>query len=217
MNAITTLFADVSNDRALTIYDDGLPACTDAARELAAANPQIAADVQMAIADLLNSGATANDLNTAVDLIQRVPVPNNLIPDRGETRLAVGTEREANCKRSMDQQRGNTKPSALVTPSAQKRATTKKPAAPKAPRAPGAKLILKANKPVRALLTAACQAAGGTRLSPIGFASYTEFLGGVPLDKDGNAEVALIPVKGSDPVKGKNVKLIVKGGVPTVR
>lgn len=78
--------------------------------------------------------------------------------------------------------------------------------------AKGAKLALKQNKEVRALLTKAAQAAGATRLQPIGFTSYTEFLAGVPLDANGNAEVAFVPVKGNAPIQGKNVKMIINGG-----
>jgi hypothetical protein len=81
--------------------------------------------------------------------------------------------------------------------------------------AKGAKLALKQNREVRALLTKAAQAAGATRLTPIGFASYTEFLAGVPLDANGNAEVVFIPVKGNAPVTGKNVKLTITGGKVT--
>lgn len=78
--------------------------------------------------------------------------------------------------------------------------------------AKGAKLSLKQNASVRTLLKKAAAAAGGTRLTPIGFASYTEFLAGVPLDASGNAEVVFIPVKGNAPITGKNVKLTIRDG-----
>lgn len=79
-------------------------------------------------------------------------------------------------------------------------------------KAPATRLSLKQNREVRDLLTKAAQAAGGTRLTPIGFDSYTTFLAGVPLDADGNATVVFVPVKGNSPVTGKNVKLTIKGG-----
>ena len=102
---------------------------------------------------------------------------------------------------------------AKVKKAIKKAATKKAPAKAKAaPKAKGNRLSLKQNKEVRNLLTQAAQAAGGSRLSPIGFASYTEFLAGVPLDADGNADVVFVPVKGSEPIKGKNVKLTIKGG-----
>jgi hypothetical protein len=81
--------------------------------------------------------------------------------------------------------------------------------------AKGTRLSLKQNKAVRALLTKAAQAAGATRLQPIGFKSYTEFLAGVPLDANGNAEVVFVPVKGNAPIQGKNVKLTIAGGKVT--
>lgn len=76
----------------------------------------------------------------------------------------------------------------------------------------GSRLVLKQNAPVRKLLKEAAEAAGGNRLSPIGFDSYTAFLAGVPLDAQGNADVAFVPVKGNEPIRGKNVKLTIRGG-----
>lgn len=106
-----------------------------------------------------------------------------------------------------------------VKPKAAKpvKADPKAPKPVKAPKAkaPASRLILKGNAPIRALLKDAAVSFGGTRLQPVGFDSYSAFLNGVPL-KDGAAEVSLVPVKGNEPIKGCNVKLIVKDGVPTV-
>ncbi len=61
------------------------------------------------------------------------------------------------------------------------------------------KLILKANKEVRAQLMAACQKLGGTRLQPAAFETYTDFLAGIPLD-NGVARQTLAPMKGNSVV-----------------
>lgn len=104
-------------------------------------------------------------------------------------------------RRSLEERKGRTTPRSEpeVKAAKAKKAPTKK-AAPKAPK--GNRLSLKQNAPIRSQLKEAAQKLGGTRLQPIGFASFTEFLAGVPLDADGNAEVTFIPVKGSEPVQG---------------
>lgn len=123
------------------------------------------------------------------------------------------------CRRSLDIAAGKCVPQFL--PGADLIAATPKKATPATPKGKklvaGKRLVLKANKPIRLQLTEACQKLGGTRLQPIGFPSYTDFLGGIPLDAEGNAEVALIPVKGSEPLQGAgSVKLIVIDGVPRI-
>jgi hypothetical protein len=130
-------------------------------------------------------------------------------------------------RRSLEQQRGHTKP--RQEPEVQVAKTVKAGKASKAKsskgnvavskivanRKVGTRLSLKQNKEVRGLLTTAAQAVGGTRLQPVGFDSYTAFLAGVPLDANGDAEVVFIPVKGNEPIKGKNVKLTIRGGKVT--
>lgn len=97
-------------------------------------------------------------------------------------------------------------------------AVTKKLRAPKATStAPkGNKLILKANAPVRAQLMALCKKMDGTRLQADGFASYTEFLGGIPLT-NGAARVTLRVMKGKAVYPGKVIVLEVKDGAINVR
>lgn len=134
------------------------------------------------------------------------------------TGIAMGLEGPGgeNSRRALQNVRGQTTP--RQEPEVQvakvvKAGKATKPAKKAAKAAPkGSTLSLKQNAEVRSLLTKAAQAAGGTRLSPVGFASYTDFLAGVPLDADGNAEVVFIPVKGNAPIQGKNVKLTIKAG-----
>lgn len=131
--------------------------------------------------------------------------------------LARGAEDSPGCRKALrDLKAPKSEPEVKAATAAK---AIKRAAAPKAAKAvkatTGAKLALKQNKEVRGLLSAACAAAGGTRLQPIGFESYTAFLAGVPLDAEGNATVAFIPVKGPAPVAGKNVKLTIKGGKVT--
>lgn len=124
------------------------------------------------------------------------------------------------CRRSLDEAAGRCVPQYL--PGDEAAATPKKERAARKPTPKGATLkatarcVLKANKPIRAQLTEAAQKLGGTRLQPVGMDNYSAFLNGFALDADGNAEVALLPIKGSEPIKGASVKLIVKGGVPSV-
>jgi hypothetical protein len=128
-----------------------------------------------------------------------------------EPALANGAEGQGSVhsRKSLEDRRAKAKPARKPRPEPEVKAVR----ARKANRAAkGAKLALKQNREVRALLTKAAQAAGASRLSPIGFASYTEFLAGVPLDANGNAEVVFVPVKGNAPVAGKNVKLTIVGG-----
>jgi hypothetical protein len=132
-----------------------------------------------------------------------------------EPALARGAEGKSSVhsRKSLDDQRTARRPRSepeVTTAKVVKAAKASKKAA-KRP-AKGSRLSHKQNKEVRALLTSAATAAGATRLTPIGFASYTEFLSGVPLDADGHAEVVFIPVKGNSPITGKNVKLSIKGG-----
>lgn len=142
-----------------------------------------------------------------------------LITTQVPAQIASGAEKETNCRRAQELNRRASKAAAPAKPAkpAKAKKAAAKPVTRKARFTPGTRIVLKANKPIRARLMAAATSLGGTRLSPVGFASYTDFLGGVTLDKDGNATVTLIPVKGSDPIRGKNVKLIVKGGVPSVK
>lgn len=134
--------------------------------------------------------------------------------------LANGAEGKGSVhsRKSLDDQRAARRPkaepevtTAKVSKAIKKALTKRAGKKGKAQRQPGSVLVLKQNKEVRALLTQAATAAGGSRLSPIGFASYTEFLAGVPL-KDGAAEVVFVPVKGNAPIQGKNVKLTIKDG-----
>lgn len=136
--------------------------------------------------------------------------------------LATGAygKDSVHCRRSLDMAAGKCQPQYLPGDPAE--ATPKKERQVAKPTPKGEKvksrtrLVLKANKPIRAQLTEAANHLGGTRLQPVGFDNYSAFLNGFDLDADGNAEVALIPIKGSEPVKGASVKLIVKGGVPSV-
>lgn len=130
--------------------------------------------------------------------------------------LARGAEGKASthCRKSLsDQKAARPKAEPEVTTAKVRKAVKKATPKAKAPKAAtGRKLILKANKEVRSLLTKAAQAAGGTRLTPIGFDSYSHFLNGIHLTKDGDATIVLIPVKGNEPIRGKNVKLNIRGG-----
>lgn len=112
---------------------------------------------------------------------------------RIEAALAPGAEKQVNCRRALDQKKGRTAPKAAAPASAPK----------KLGRPTGSKLILKSNKDVRAKLTAKGKALGGSRLLAEGFADYSAFLNGVPLDKDGNATVTLIAVTGKGEEKGR--------------
>lgn len=135
-----------------------------------------------------------------------------------EAALARGAEGKAstNCRKSLADQKAARKPrpepevavAKVVKAAKASKAKATKPAR----RAAGSFLSLKQNAPVRKLLKEAAEAAGGNRLSPIGFDSYTAFLAGVPLDAQGNADVAFVPVKGNEPIRGKNVKLTIRGG-----
>ena len=128
-----------------------------------------------------------------------------------EPALARGAEGKpsTHSRKSLEDQRAKAKPIRKPRPEPEVKAKR----AQKANRAAkGAKLALKQNKEVRALLKKAAEAAGGSRLQPIGFASFTEFLAGVPLDANGNAEVVFVPVKGNAPIQGKNVKLSISNG-----
>lgn len=127
-------------------------------------------------------------------------------------RGAEGKEASTHCRKSLDDQRVAAKPAKPVRAPKPEPEVKAKRAQKANKAAKGAKLALKQNKEVRALLTKAAEAAGGTRLTPIGFDSYSAFLAGVPLDAKGNAEVVFIPVKGSTPITGKNVKLTIAGG-----
>lgn len=131
--------------------------------------------------------------------------------------LARGAEGKdsRNCRRSLELIAAGAKEAAKPV-KVKPKAVAKPKAAKPVNATPASKLILKANKPIRAQLTEAAQSFGGTRLQPVGFDNYSAFLNGVSLDKDGNAEVSLVPVKGSSPIQGCNVKLTVKGGVPSV-
>lgn len=132
--------------------------------------------------------------------------------------LARGAEGKCSVhsRRSLDERAGRVKPRSepevevAKVVKAAKAAPRKAKKAVKAAR--GSRLSLKQNVEVRKLLTAAANAAGGTRLTPIGFDSYSAFLAGVPLDADGNADVVFVPVKGNAPIQGKNVKLTIRGG-----
>jgi len=164
---------------------------------------QMASDLIMPLVD---AGATPAQLRKlARDLDPSIPVEVT----KGETTLANGAEKEVNCKRSLQQKAGKTAPA-----KAEKPASAKAPAriapAKKAGKAT-ARIVLKANKEVRSQLTAACQKLGGQRLQPVGFASYTEFLGGFALTAEGSATIELLPVKGGETVKGR-VILTVDGG-----
>ena len=138
------------------------------------------------------------------------------------TVLATGAygRDSTHCRRSLDIAAGKCTPQFMPgeivadTPKKERKAT--KPTVKGQKLVAGKRLVLKANKPIRLQLTEAAQKLGGTRLQPVGFASYTEFLGGVPLDAEGNAEVALLPIKGAEPIKGASVKLTVTAGVPKI-
>ena len=66
------------------------------------------------------------------------------------------------------------------------------------------RVILKANKEVRAQLTAAAQKLGGSRLAPIGFADYSAFLTGFDLnmERGGDTLIQFKAIKGKEAQPG---------------
>lgn len=111
-------------------------------------------------------------------------------------------------RRSLAEQRGQTVPADSKPKKAPK-------AAPKAPRAEAkgiintaGRVVLKTNKTVRAELKAAAVKQNGTRLLPEGFDSFTDFLGGFDMPKNGNKEIAF-KVAGASADEGAKVVLTI--------
>lgn len=152
-----------------------------------------------------DSARSLNSQRLLDNAAEAMAKPATIVPP-ALARGAEGKEASTHCRKSLDDQR---KP--RHAPEVRK-AAAKKAAKKATKKATGPKLSLKQNKEVRALLTKAAQALGATRLTPIGFDSYTAFLAGVPLDADGGAVISFVPVKGNAPIAGKNVKLTIKDG-----
>jgi hypothetical protein len=174
-------------------------------------------DLNIAAAALVTAANAIDPTTVSADMATRLI--GQIVPptQRGETVLAQGAEKEVHSKRSMQQRKGQTTPrqEPEVKAARAKKSATAKKAAPAARRSTGSRIVLKANKEVRAQLTAAAQKLGGTRLVPVGAPfgeSYSAFLTGFDAV---DTTIDFRAIKGSAKLPGRVSLLVhIKDGQP---